>query len=194
VAFEARALHQAIHRLTGTIEQVPPMHSAIKHEGRALYELARKGVEVDRAARRVTIHRLEVVRWQGDELVLDIACSKGTYVRTLAEDLGAALGCGAHLAALTRTAVGPFTLADAVAPEAVTPAHLRPADALVADLPRRALSDAEREAVVHGRAIAGTGAGTGDGGRVALFHGGELVAVADAAVEQLKPCVVVADA
>jgi tRNA pseudouridine55 synthase len=73
------------------------MHSALKHEGKALYEYARAGVDVERAARRVTIHAIDIVSWQDAELVLDVRCSKGTYIRTLAEDIGAALGCGAHL-------------------------------------------------------------------------------------------------
>jgi tRNA pseudouridine55 synthase len=104
----------ACARFIGTIDQTPPMHSALKHEGRALYEYARAGIEVAREARRVTIHRLDIVHWQDDELVLDVACSKGTYIRTLAQDLGAMLGCGAHLAALRRTASGGLSVQDAV--------------------------------------------------------------------------------
>ena len=94
------AIEDACRRFTGTIEQVPPMHSALKRDGRALYEYARQGVEVERAPRRVTIHRLDVIAWHADTLVLDVACSKGTYIRTLAEGVGEALGCGAHLSGL----------------------------------------------------------------------------------------------
>jgi tRNA pseudouridine55 synthase len=86
------------------------MHSALKHQGKALYEYARAGVEVERAPRRVQIHRLDIVHWHDAELVIDVACSKGTYIRTLAEDLGAALGCGAHLSALRRTGSGQLDL------------------------------------------------------------------------------------
>lgn len=134
---------------TGCIEQVPPMHSALKREGRPLYELARAGVTVERAPRPVEIRRLQRVARAGDELVLEVDCSKGTYVRTLAEDIGRALGCGAHLAALRRTRVGRLDLDGAVtlagleqlAPEARR-AQLRTVDALLESLPRVEL-DAE---------------------------------------------------
>ncbi len=92
----------------GRIRQIPPMHSAIKHKGERLYNLARKGIEVEREAREVDIHALDVVAFEDDRLVIDIHCSKGTYIRTLAEDIGEALGCGASLAALERTGVQPF--------------------------------------------------------------------------------------
>jgi tRNA pseudouridine55 synthase len=150
LAFDRAALDAAIARLRGEIDQVPPMHSAIKHEGRALYALARQGLEVERAPRRVTIHRLEPVRWQGDELVLDIVCSKGTYVRTLAEDLGELLGCGAHLVALRRTGSGTLRVDDATTldallamDEAARDALLRPVDALLQSLPIVRLPDDE---------------------------------------------------
>ena len=103
----------ACRRFTGAIDQVPPMHSALKKDGKALYDYARAGVEVERAPRGVTIHRIDVVAWHGSELVLDVSCSKGTYIRTLGEDIGEALGCGAHLAALRRTGAGSSTCTDA---------------------------------------------------------------------------------
>ena len=127
-------------RFTGTIEQRPPMHSALKHEGRALYEYAREGIEVERVTRSIVIHRIDVIDWQATRLVLDIACSKGTYIRTLAEGIGEALGCGAHLAALRRTGSGPLSIDDAVTldalaamDEAARDARLLPPDALLAD-------------------------------------------------------------
>lgn len=92
----------------GEIEQVPPMYSARKHQGQRLYELARKGIEVEREPERVRIHQFDLVGRQGDELELDVACSKGTYVRTLVEDLGEVLGCGAHVAELRRLGVAPY--------------------------------------------------------------------------------------
>jgi tRNA pseudouridine55 synthase len=95
-------------RFRGEIQQVPPMYSAIKRQGRRLYELAREGVQVAREPRTVHIHRLDLLRLDGDLLELDIVCSKGTYIRTLAEDIGEALGCGAHVHALRRLGVGPF--------------------------------------------------------------------------------------
>jgi tRNA pseudouridine55 synthase len=145
-------------------------------------------------SRTVTVFGLELTRFAPPDARFRATVSGGTYLRSLARDVGEALGCGAHLAALTRTAVGPFALAEAVPPEAVTAGDLRPADVLVGGLPRRELSDAERAAVVHGRAVADTGTGKGEAARVALFHAGELVAVADPIEGQLKPCVVVADA
>ncbi|MBN8495105.1 MAG: tRNA pseudouridine(55) synthase TruB, partial [Burkholderiales bacterium] len=119
VQVDRAAIDAACARFTGRIEQVPPMQSALKHEGRALYDYARAGVEVERAPRSVTVQRIDVLDWQGDVLVLDVQCSKGTYVRTLAEDIGQALGCGATLAALRRTASGPLDLRDAATLEAL---------------------------------------------------------------------------
>ncbi|HEX7168866.1 MAG TPA: tRNA pseudouridine(55) synthase TruB [Acidimicrobiales bacterium] len=118
--------------LTGDILQVPPMVSALKVDGKRLHELARAGVEVERDPRPVTIHRFEVTDGpRPSTLSIDVTCSSGTYVRTLAADLGVALGGGAHLADLRRTEIGSFTLADAVALEDATPEHaLAPVDAL----------------------------------------------------------------
>ena len=142
VALDRAAIEAACGRFTGTIEQLPPMHSALKHEGRKLYDLARAGVEVARTPRRVTIHALDILHWQADELVIDVRCSKGTYIRTLAEDLGEALGCGAHLSALRRTASGGLGVADAVTIEqlqalepAAREALLRPPQVLLGDAP-----------------------------------------------------------
>ena len=132
----------ACARFTGPILQVPPMHSALKHEGRALYDYARAGVEVERVARAVTLHRIDIVEGEHDRWVIDVVCSKGTYIRTLAEDIGAALSCGAHLAGLRRTGSGPLGLAQAVTldqlaemSEAERDSVLAPADALIADWP-----------------------------------------------------------
>jgi tRNA pseudouridine55 synthase len=147
------ALQAACERFTGAIEQLPPMHSALKHEGRALYEYARAGVEVEREPRRVTIHAIDIVEGDHERWVLDVRCSKGTYIRTLAEDLGEALGCGAHLAALRRTGSGGLTLGQAVTlealdamDEAARDACLLSADALLADCPlmRLGAEDAAR--------------------------------------------------
>lgn len=106
---------------TGPQRQTPPMHSALKHEGRALYEYARAGISVERAARDIVVHRIDKVEQQGATLTLRVACSKGTYIRTLAEDIGEALGCGAHLAALRRLATGALRLEDAVTIEQLEP-------------------------------------------------------------------------
>jgi len=97
-----------LDRFRGNIEQIPPMHSALKQNGQPLYKLARQGIEVERKPRQVTIFELKLMRLEGDEIELYVHCSKGTYIRTLVEDIGAALGCGAHLSQLRRTKVGPF--------------------------------------------------------------------------------------
>ena len=150
VALSRAQVDAACAGFVGAIAQVPPMHSALKHQGRALYSYARAGVEVERAPRAVTIHTIDVVEWRGDRLTLDVRCSKGTYVRTLAADIGAALGCGAHLAALRRTGSGALsveaahTLEDLAAlDEAGREALLLPADALLADWPEVRLDDTE---------------------------------------------------
>ena len=101
-------LERVLADFRGDIEQLPPMYSALKHQGKRLYELAREGVEVEREPRRISIHSLELLSVELPELVLDVHCSKGTYVRTLAEDIGEVLGCGAHVSALRRTGVGPY--------------------------------------------------------------------------------------
>lgn len=106
---DRRALLRVLGELRGTIEQIPPMHSALKHEGRRLYELARAGVEVERTPRRVHIHALELETAQDEIFTLTVHCSKGTYIRTLIEDIAARLGGYAHVTALRRTGVGPYT-------------------------------------------------------------------------------------
>ncbi len=101
-------LETVLEGFRGDIEQIPPMYSALKHEGQRLYKLAREGVEVERKPRPVTIHSLTLIGLKDNELSLDVRCSKGTYIRTLAEDIGEVLGCGAHVIVLRRTGVGPF--------------------------------------------------------------------------------------
>ncbi len=101
-------IRQALEPFRGEIQQIPPMYSALKHKGERLYKLAREGKEVEREPRAVTIHGLELLACNLPEFELDVHCSKGTYVRTLAEDIGEALGCGAHVTALRRTGVGPY--------------------------------------------------------------------------------------
>ena len=108
----ARVLERAIARFRGRIDQIPPMHSALKHKGKRLYQLAHEGIVVDREPRPVTIHRFDVLCAEEDRVEVEVLCSKGTYIRTLAEDLGAALGCGASVEALRRIGAGPFTADD----------------------------------------------------------------------------------
>lgn len=160
VAVEEADLRRVLPAFTGDILQVPPMHSALKRDGRPLYELARQGIEVERAARPVTIHALDVLSFAGDELRLSVSCSKGTYIRVLAADIGAALGCGAHLTALRRTRVGDLTLAGAATlaelealDEAARPAWLSPVDALLQSLPRVDLSGEAESRFRHGNPV-----------------------------------------
>jgi len=107
-------IEQAVQGFLGEIDQVPPMFSAIKHNGQALYKLARKGVEVTREPRRVTVHEIKVLGLQDNRLVLEISCSKGMYVRSLAHDLGEILGCGAHVVNLRRLTIGSLSVDQAI--------------------------------------------------------------------------------
>lgn len=156
-------------RFLGAIDQVPPMHSAIKRDGRPLYELARQGVEVERQARRVVIHAIDPLGLAGDRLTLRVHCGKGVYVRTLAEDIGAALGCGAHLATLRREAVGPFAIADAVTLAELEEMSLEdrdeellPPDCLIDGLARLDLDIEAAWQIRHGQAIWRSGLRVGD--------------------------------
>ena len=138
----------AISRFVGPIEQVPPMHSALKRDGRPLYSYARAGETVERSARPVLIHQIDILELQSDRAHIRVRCSKGTYIRTLAEDVGHVLGCGAHLASLRRVAIAKLSLADAVtidAFEALTleqrAARLAPLDQLLGSLPATSIDD-----------------------------------------------------
>lgn len=112
-------LQAVLPEFRGDILQVPPMHSALKHEGKPLYHYARKGIEIERPARSVTIHSLDVIAQTPTEAVLSVHCSKGTYIRTLAQDIGRRIGCGAHLVALRRSRVGPFDIQAAISLDAL---------------------------------------------------------------------------
>lgn len=114
---QAKMVQDVLLSFTGEVEQVPPMHSALKRDGVPLYKLARKGLEVERTPRLVRIHELELLRLEGEELEVQVRCSKGTYIRSLAQDIGEALGCGGHITALTRLGAGPFDLAAGVSLE-----------------------------------------------------------------------------
>ena len=186
-------IEPALERLRGPIEQVPPMYSALKHAGQPLYAIARQGRSVARAARRVHIHELQLLAFHGDRLDLRVRCSKGTYVRTLVEDLGRALGCGAHLSALRRTAAGEFRIADAATLDQVqlaTPperdALLLPVERLLAGLPRVDLAGPLAERFARGQAIRleGTPAGC-----CSVFRAqGGLLGIGEAgALGQLRP-------
>jgi tRNA pseudouridine55 synthase len=151
---------RVLARFRGPIEQVPPMYSALKHGGQPLYALARAGQTVERAARRITIHELELLEFSADLLGLRVKCSKGTYVRQLAVDIGTELGTVAHLEALRRTAVAGFRLDRAVTlddlqalGEEARAAWLLPADSLLADLPRLDLAAEPSQRFLNGQAV-----------------------------------------
>lgn len=146
ISVDEALIDEVLRRFHGIGEQIPPMHSAIRVEGRRLYQLARSGVEIERAARRIEIMELCRERYAGDELEISVTCSKGTYIRTLARDIGRALGCGAYLTGLRRTAVGGFALGqastlEALAADAEAPARLLPVEVLVAGVPRWECAD-----------------------------------------------------
>ena len=161
-AWPAAALvYQAAASFVGQIEQVPPMHSALHHQGVRLYQLARRGQTVERAPRQVTIYRLEIEEVDLPRVTMTVTCSQGTYIRTLAADLGEALGCGAHLTALRRLAVGPFrveealSLADleAAAPEARL-AGIIPLAACLPEMRQVEVSPEEAGKLRQGQALA----------------------------------------
>jgi tRNA pseudouridine55 synthase len=154
-------IEAVLQQFRGAIDQVPPMHSALKRDGKPLYEYARAGVTLEREARRVCIHVLDLLDYQAPYLTLRVSCSKGTYIRVLGEDIGAALGCGAHLRALRRTQVGQLSLDDAVTLDqlAETPDDARgqllaPVDALLSSFPRITLPDALAQRFLHGQRLA----------------------------------------
>jgi tRNA pseudouridine55 synthase len=150
----------ALARFCGEIVQVPPMYSALKRDGKPLYEYARAGQTVEREGRRVTIHALELIACALPDVTFRVTCSKGTYVRTLAEDIGEALGCGAHLIALRRTGVGALTLEHAVTLDALSDAAdgdrdrwLQPVDALLSTFPAVRLDDEATRRFLHGQRL-----------------------------------------
>ncbi|MFY9722093.1 MAG: tRNA pseudouridine(55) synthase TruB [Azonexus sp.] len=177
------AILSVLPRFIGNIQQIPPMHSALKRNGRPLYELARQGIEVERAPRAVTIHAIDCLVFAGDMLTLRVACSKGTYIRVLAADIGQALGCGAHLAALRRTAVGDLDLAGAVTlaelealDEAGRAGRLQPVDALLQSLPIMTVEGEVAERFRHGNPV---DLHPGLAGKIRVYAGGRLIGVGE---------------
>lgn len=153
-------VEKVLQSFVGTISQVPPMHSALKHQGKALYTYARAGVEIERKPREVTIYQLDLDEFNGDELTITVSCSKGTYIRVLAEDIGKALGCGAYMSALRRTVIGAFQLNRAVTLTqlegldlAERDALLLPVDALIETMPKVMLDSESAHYLKQGQAI-----------------------------------------
>ena len=179
------ALRAALDRFTGVITQRPPMHSALKHQGRPLYEYARSGIEIERALREVTIRRLELLRIEGNTAQIRVACSKGTYVRTLAEDIGEAAGCGAWLADLRREAVDSLLIGEAVSleklealPLAERRAHLTPLDRLLQRLPQIELDADAARRLTQGQRLRVAPRTDSLPERVRVYHADRLLGVA----------------
>lgn len=160
VSVDEAQVSAVLRQFEGEITQIPPMYSALKHEGRALYELARQGIEVERKSRKVFIYAVQLRHLTQEGFQMEVSCSKGTYIRVLAEDIGAALGCGAHLTALRRTATAGFRLEDAYTRDALEALNLAerdalllPIDSLLADLPIFMMDEAQKRAVQQGQPL-----------------------------------------
>jgi tRNA pseudouridine55 synthase len=182
----AEQIEAALARFRGPILQVPPMYSALKRDGKALYEYAREGIVLEREARPVTILALELLAYAAPTLTIRVTCTKGTYIRVLGEDIGAALGCGAHLTALRRIQVGALTIDGMVTLEQVQ-AHeqplslLAPVDALLSTFPPVALTDELAARFLNGQRLAlgrETVALPEQQGRVRVYHGDKLLGTA----------------
>lgn len=183
VDVEKAAIFKVLPQFVGHIAQIPPMHSALKRNGRPLYELARKGIEVEREARHVSIHSIEVLAFADDHLTLRVACSKGTYIRVLAADIGKALGCGAHLVGLRRTVVGDLDLARSVTlaelealDDAGRTACLQPVDALLQSLPSVILEGEAADRFRHGNPV---DLEAGAAGKNRVYVDGRLIGVGE---------------
>ena len=194
VGFAQTDLERALESFRGLIRQTPPMHSALKRNGRPLYELARQGVTVEREPREVTIHALGLLTFSGERCRLRVRCSKGTYIRTLAEDIGQTLACGAHLTALRRIAVGDLTI-DAAVPlaaltdgdEATLQRHLLPPDTLLQSLVPIMLDESEAQRFSHGNPVMLVAMeernAAGKGEKCRVYHGQRLLGLG-----ALEPC------
>lgn len=183
-------LREVLERFTGSIEQVPSMYSAIKHQGQPLYKLARAGLEVPREPRTVAIHAIEPVQWESPVLVFRVECSKGTYVRTLAEDIARKLGTCGHLRALRRLSVGPFQEADMIGLEdlearagaGTLDGLLLPPDAGLADWPVVTLGEPAASRFGHGNPVGGV---TAPPGPVRVYGPGGLLGLGEVTADKL---------
>ncbi|MEO8347217.1 MAG: tRNA pseudouridine(55) synthase TruB [Betaproteobacteria bacterium] len=185
VALTEADLEAALPAFTGHLQQIPHAYSALKFEGRNLYEYAREGIAVERQPRDIEILELKLLAWISPDAIVDVTCSKGTYIRVLAEDIGRALGCGAHLAGLRRTATGGFGIASAVPleqlegmDEASRNASLLPVATLVREMRPLRIADGDAARFRHGGAVPATGLADGP---CAAFAGDALLGVADVA-------------
>lgn len=195
VSFGLPDLEEALVSFRGSIQQVPPMYSALKKSGRPLYEWARQGIEVPREARSVVIHELRLLDYSGDRCRLHIVCSKGTYIRSLADELGERLASGAHLTVLRRIQVGALQVTNAVTldelvglSEEARKQRLLPPDCLLQGLPPVHLSDADGQAFGHGQAVDCVGLP----GRYRVYRNGMLLGLGELDDRsQLRPCRVI---
>jgi tRNA pseudouridine55 synthase len=191
---EASTVWGIVGDFVGAISQVPPAFSAAKVTGRRAYDLARRGQEVALRPRPVVIHQIDVLRYEYPHLELEVQCGKGTYIRSLARDLGERLGCGALVQTLRRTRVGPFAVEDAISLEtdaATVSTHLLPIELAVAELPRRVLPETDLKRLRQGQSVAVEVLEHMEkGGEVAVFDSADLliaVGVLDPIGKQLRP-------
>lgn len=191
VAFGLPEIEAVLRELIGFSTQIPPMHSAVRIQGQRLYDLARQGVEVVREPRPIRIDSLEILHSSGEKLVISVKCSKGTYIRTLAEAIGERLGCGAYLRELRRTATGGFRVEDSATPEALAEmgieaarSRLLPVDVLVRSLPRTDLGEREAWSIRNGQVLQAD-PGWPEGERALYDPAGALVGVGRVAGGQL---------
>lgn len=185
-------LLEALDKFRGPIMQVPSMYSALKYQGKPLYKYAREGIEVPREARPITVYKLTLVRFEGDEVELDVECSKGTYIRTIVDDLGEVLGCGAHVVMLRRTKVSDYPIervvtlerleallekarADEVSPGDYLDSFLLPMDSAVQDMPAVEVKEASAYYLKQGQAVQVPGAPSE--GLVRLLEEGTFIGV-----------------
>lgn len=183
-ALDEAQVEAVLERFRGPIEQIPPMHSALKHKGQRLYELARRGETVERPPRSVVIHALDLIGRDEQTLRLKVTCSKGTYIRSLARDIGEALECGAHLAGLRRIASAPFEIEDAVELEALESltsdqarALLTPADRALEHLPAVELDAQQARRIRQGQRLAGLR--QAHSGQVRIYDSGAFLGVGE---------------
>lgn len=188
-----------IPQFLGSIQQIPPMYSAIRHKGKHLYDLARQGIEVERPPRTITVQRLELLSWQAGEYpkaVFEVDCSKGTYIRTLCQDIGDALGCGAHMSRLVRLRSGPFRLEESWTLEQINEALEQGKDDFliplnhILDLPKVVLTPQRAEAFRHGLPTSQRGLGgvkLPESGQVQVFTDHEFIGIGKCIDQSLYP-------
>lgn len=188
---DASAIGSVLAEFVGWIDQVPPMYSALKVDGQPLYKRARAGITLERSARRVCVHHLELLAFDGDRIEIDVGCSKGTYIRSLAHDIGARLGCGAHLSGLRRLRAGGFDIDQAIALDAfeALPADsavtaLIPADRALSAWPAVQLASALAQRLLCGNAVAACG----PAGWVRIYEeGGRFLGIGEVRGELVVP-------